>query len=135
MYFGADQYRPNSTDGLTTLAHELTHVVQQAPAVSRRINRLMSTATYQAQTVGPGRRGGSKASDIDALLTKYATLNGSEVNVTKRKAALDVIKTKAAAYQVAKTGRSTNARRRHARTVRRHRAVVHRPGRRLDRQA
>ena len=104
VYFGADQYRPNSTDGLTTLAHELTHVVQQAPAVSRRINRLMSTATYQAQTVGPGRRGGSKASDIDGLLTTYATLNGSEVNVTKRKAALDVIKTKAAAYQVAKPG-------------------------------
>ena len=39
VVFGAGEYRPETTDGRRILAHELTHVLQQAPGTARTIRR------------------------------------------------------------------------------------------------
>lgn len=57
IVLGAGQYRPRTTDGNSLLAHELTHVVQQAqaPQVARRVQRQTpAEATSDHASVTPG---------------------------------------------------------------------------------
>ena len=43
VVFGAGEYAPNTASGQRTLAHELTHVVQQRPAAIQHIQRDLAT--------------------------------------------------------------------------------------------
>lgn len=100
IYFRDGAPDTSSDGGRHLLAHELTHVVQQG---GQRINRLMDAATYKAGTASTsGRRGGSKASKLDADLKTYAALKNSDTDLTQRKTLLDAMKLKTGAYRAAK---------------------------------
>lgn len=51
VFFGKDQYQPETKSGKHLLAHELTHVVQQGHAVQRK-PEISTSATPQVQRLG-----------------------------------------------------------------------------------
>lgn len=89
IFFRPNEYNPGSKEGQQTLAHELTHVVQQGGAqqgVQRmgnaRIQRLMSARAFKKDTkLSFGRKGKSKdffATITEMLDTYHSSMRGKQ---------------------------------------------------------
>ena len=98
IYFSSGAYAPDASDGKHLLAHELTHVVQQGGAGQASVQRLMTQATFKAET--PGKwRSRSKVDEIDTLLKQYEKLgDANRTNAATHDAKLAAIEQKCAAY-------------------------------------
>lgn len=68
IYFGNNEYQPNSQDGKRVLAHELTHVVQQGASKAhspRMIQRLSARGRVLRHGVAPWGAGGPVGTDYE----------------------------------------------------------------------
>ena len=75
IHFAPGQYRPDTTAGLHTLSHELTHVTQQGAAPATRLHRLMSAPEFKASAKeGALQSHGKTMSEIDRQLEAYDAL-------------------------------------------------------------
>gem|GEM_PF-2969816 len=98
VFFRQGAYNPDSTDGKSLLAHELTHVVQQSgrgirrkssvkPALlnaSGRLQRLWTVEEFKEKTYKGRLSGRSQPlKDIEALLKEYSELVPSSPNDIK----------------------------------------------------
>lgn len=52
IFFGRDQYQPQTDEGGTLIAHELTHTIQQGSAIQRKEDVTVSSAAPTVQRLG-----------------------------------------------------------------------------------
>lgn len=68
IYFGAGEFRPDTSDGQTLLAHELTHTIQQGAATTTEAGdtaRRSPLAEISSDTSGESRRWNLGSGDLD----------------------------------------------------------------------
>jgi hypothetical protein len=100
VFFQSGAYQPDSSDGKSLLAHELTHVIQQGGEAVRRkpalrldqmrvaptgrVQRLWNKATFKEATYQSrtSRRGKTLAA-IEALIVEYGSMNPFDVKDLK----------------------------------------------------
>lgn len=79
IYFGNNEYQPNSQDGKCVLAHELTHVVQQGASKSHSptmIQRLSARGRVLRHGVAPWGAGGPVGTDYEVTTDGGSTIPG-----------------------------------------------------------
>lgn len=75
VFFRSGEYKPGTEAGQQTIAHELTHVVQQGGAHQGSIQRLIASATFRKNTKLFGRKGKSGA-DFANMVQALAMYEG-----------------------------------------------------------
>lgn len=78
VFFRAGEYDPKSKGGQQTLAHELTHVVQQGGA-QQQVQRMISSAKFKKDTKLFGRKGKS-GNDFANMVQAVAMYEGPLAN-------------------------------------------------------
>jgi len=75
IFFRGGEYKPGTQAGQETIAHELTHVVQQGGASQRQVQRLVTAAAFKKRTKLFGRKGKS-GNDFAAMTQALAMYEG-----------------------------------------------------------
>ena len=107
IFFRQGEYNPENTNGQELLAHELTHTIQQTGGQAQRqiVQRLIKTRDFMSNASVPKKKKKGAMSDLIHALDAYQvqeaflSLHPSESHYTTVLQLLDVVETKAKAWQ------------------------------------
>ncbi len=83
VYFNSGKYHPETSEGKRLLAHELTHVVQQAKGLNRKIQRVTCRNQLGEQ---PGRRAQGERNPLDERSNLIIGMASAEGDSNSQKA-------------------------------------------------
>ncbi|KAA2238783.1 DUF4157 domain-containing protein [Chitinophaga agrisoli] len=87
IWFNSGNYQPGSTEGQHLLAHELTHVLQQSPAIQRKEDpkAVTEACLKNKDSILPGKTGLVGAIDRDLMLEAMLGSERAEIEAAIRK--------------------------------------------------